>query len=204
MRHAKQRLYVGPNTTEIILTLGRVHQTSMARQGVNVRLELDKRIVKRSRCSTRKPHAKFVAHNSHDHSHPVSMGTHNHTSFELVAYSVDKNGAAHFQLSDAFLVNAEKGFYDVILFMGDCKICDLEIVKAPSIFISNTESVDNDCSQTEWVEPNCESSDCGQSHQRDSDCSCINKSGGKCVNCNNEVVITTADINPDYINLGLM
>ena len=201
VRHANERLYVGPNTTEIILSLGRVHQTTMATQGVDVSLRLNKRTIKPKH--RRKLNQKMVVHGGHSKHRHVR----GHTDFELIAYIVDENGNAHFELSDEFLIDAEKGFYDAQLYMSDCEVCELEIVKAPSIHVQSSRTIDNTCSSTQWVEPGCDK----KHHKKSKPCkkcgteySCKNKEGGTCYVCLNENVVTTADLNPDYINLGLI
>lgn len=190
MRHANERIYVGAETKELILCLGRIHETTYAREGVDVELRLKRR--KRGiKCKKEHFH-----HNNH-------YDNYFHT---WKAYSVDGEGEAHFEIPASFLIDAEKGLYDAELFMGDCGVCDMEIVKAPSFYIKAVDTADATCEKTQWVEPTCDTEELCACHcQGDpkKDCSCIHPPGGSCVGCKPKRVVLKAQINPHYSGLPI-
>lgn len=130
--HANPRLYVGPKTNEIIIGLGRSYETTMACDLPNIVLKVKRRSCKKQ------------------------------CYYELISFVVDKDGCAHFELSDEFLAEADKGFYDATLHtistdpcIPDCKIGQIEIIKAPGVYIKGSAAIDT-CNETKWVEPSCE------------------------------------------------
>lgn len=177
-RHANNRLVIGPRTREIILNLDRVYGTTFATENVDVFLNVIKRS-KRSRNIT-----------------------------QWVAYAVDANGNAHFEIPDDFLITSPKGFYDATLMMGGCHVDELEIIKAPSVYVKCSKAVDTQCVQTKWQEPNCEPDeniecgcDCNGAMNRK--CSCAHPSGGSCTSCKPNIVVVKANLNPSYSGIPL-
>lgn len=173
MRHANERIYVGAETKELVLGLGRVHDTTFAKDCVNVDLAVTRR--KRG----------------------------DYQTVNWTAYAVTPKGDAHFELPDDFLIHAEKGLYDAKLMMGDCELCELEIVKAPSIYIKCADTNDSPCLKTAWVEPTCENEEveecgCNCGGSKEINCSCINPPGGSCAGCAPIKLIARANINPAY------
>ena len=178
MRHANPRIYIGPKTNELILGLDRVHAASFASSGVNISL-----LVKR------RQRGNWLEH-------------------EWIAYAVDAKGQAHFDIPIDFLTDAAKGFYDARMMMSDCEICELEIVKAPSIYIKCAETLNAPCDKTEWVEPiACDKEEkpcpCSCGGKKEIQCSCINPPGAKCVGCRNIYVTQFANINADYSGIRI-
>lgn len=179
-RHANERVYIGPKTNELILTLGRVHQSDIVADGMDVTLEV-----------TRRNRVQEL------------------TSIWM-AYTVDENGCAHFEIPIDFLVEEKKGFYDAELMLNDCEICRLEIVKAPSIHIKSAQTANSECAKTAWVEPSCTPQEkntncpCPCKGDVEQDCSCINKPGGSCVSCKREVFVAEADLSCDYSDVSML
>lgn len=112
---------------------------------------------------------------------------------QWLAYAID-SGGIHFQIPDDFLSLAPKGFYDAKLMFGDCEVADIEIIKAPSVYVKNAKAKTTDCKKTEWVEPcdpptNCECKE---------DCNCFLPSGGTCSGRPNKKQINKLNLNSGY------
>ena len=179
MRHANPRIYISGATNELILGLDRAQCGTLAGSSLNVELAVKRR--------------------------QRGKGWQEHT---WTAFVVDSVGQAHFDIPVDFLAEAPKGFYDARMMIGGCEICQIEIVKAPSIYVKCAETVDIQCGETQWVEPiacDAEPQECGCNckGKPEVECSCVHPPGGSCVGCRNTFVTQTADINADYSGIRL-
>lgn len=134
--HKRQRLYVGPNTNEIILNIRRVANRLYG----DIELDLIELEVERFNCCAE-------------------------DAITLTPYSADKEGNVHFDLKDNdFLTDADtypKGMYIGRLFIDGCQFDEIEIVKAPSFRVANASTGKGVCDSagTGWVEPTCKTED---------------------------------------------
>lgn len=143
MRFVKPRIYIEPGNTELILELGRIHGTVFALDGSDVVLVIKRR--------TRK-----------------TM-----TEVRWLAYEVDQEGFAHFEIPEEFLIDTPSGFYDTQLvvertttktvgncFTTDkkekCLISEIAIIKATGMFVKRAYTANNMCEKTKWLEPLCD------------------------------------------------
>lgn len=63
----------------------------------------------------------------------------------------------HFQIPKEFMqAEIDRGFYDVEVYVDDCPVTSMELIKAPSRYIKSGKAVENDCAESDWVEPPCE------------------------------------------------
>ena len=181
-RYVKPRVYIEPNNTELILELGRIHGTRFALDNACIVLHVRRRTCKDSK------------------------------DFRWVAYEVDANGSAHFEIPEEFLTEAGSGFYDARLFIErtttkelancvtvekeeKCLIDEMAIIKATGMFIKTAATANNNCEKTKWVEPICD-------EKEKKPCKCGDrKCGGGCPHCLNHDVVKVVKINADYAGL---
>jgi len=164
--HANPRLYVGPKTNQIIIDIGRANGSYLICDHPNIVLKLRRR--------------------GHKHS----------TSYEMTSYVVNADSCAHFEISDEFLSEAPKGFYDAKLITVPADDCDkacvfgkLEIIKAPGHYIKGANTTDT-CNKTMWVEPTCDPEKrcgCGRS-----------KSDDGCLYCNKKYITAKVKTRDGY------
>lgn len=173
-RHANPRVYIGPHTNELVLSVDRIY-------GLGVKLDsscLKLKVVKRGVQWLKEPQ-------------------------EWVAYAVDHANQARFKIPDCFLNGAVKGFFDAQLCLDDCVLADIELIKAPSVGAICAATVDISCGETAWVEPTCDPIDaqapsCGCSCGGDETKSCSCNAGVDCYVCTRQRHVVTADITPEY------
>lgn len=121
MRHADPRVYIGPKTNELVVSLGRSYGVDMVNSHPNVTMT-----VKRT---------GYTA--------------------DWVSYGVDDSGYAHFQIPDAFMAEAPKGFYKASMSIAGCEVARIEMIKAPSYYARDAKTATTECKTTKWVEPEC-------------------------------------------------
>lgn len=152
-RHANPRFYIGPNTNEVIVGVGRSYGVTMNTTPSVMTIKFSKRSVPGN---TESIWSSYSVKNGFAH-------------FEIP--DEFKAGADDFPV----------GFYDGEVMIGDCVIGDVELVKAPGHYISSGQSVEDQChGENTWVEPECptgevtKSCECGYSDK--SQCpSCYNQ-----------------------------
>lgn len=171
-RHANPRVYIGPETNEVLLPLGRAYGVGVGDHVTSVTIVFTKRGV----------------------IDPVDS--------VWVSYAVNE-GYARFEIPDAFRSNPEdfpRGFYDGVVFIDDCAIGDVEMIKAPSFFLGPAKSIEDKChSETEWVEPECirppvDHISCGDCRCRcngdpNKYCDCSYQIKNNCPSCYNKVFV---------------
>lgn len=173
-RHANPRVYIGPHTNELVLSVDRIY-------GLGVKLDskcLKLNVVKRGVRWFKEPQ-------------------------EWTAYAVDHANQAKFMIPDCFLSGAVKGFFDAQLILDDCVIAEIELVKAPSVGAICATTIDKVCGETAWSEPGCDpveeqTQDCGCSCGGDVMKSCSCSAGVDCYVCTKRKCTVIADITPEY------
>ena len=175
VKYANPRIYIGPQTVEVVINLGRSYNTSLSVTKPDVRIEFQQRA-----CGDKK----------------VS---------EWLSYIVDGNANARFAIPSEFLTEIEdfpRGFYDGKVYIGECHISDVELVKAPGYYVKSARTVDS-CFETEWVEPGCQEDNsldciCNCNGNISENCSCIYKVKDNCPTCYNEVYVTQIELLDGY------
>ena len=164
-----ERFYIGPGVNEIIVAFDRAMNMGTGKDSLTARIDL-----KRHSCK-------------------------NSEMVSLVSYGIDyDNQTIHFDLKGEFLSDGEKfprGFYKGKLFINDCYVDDIEIIKATSFFISDAQAVSDKCSGgTEWVEPPC---DGNEDENKCDDCSATTNG---CPNCLTHEVISVHTVKDGYLS----
>ena len=183
MRHANPRLYIGPKTNEVIICLTRGAFIEPTMEVLDVSL-----VVKRRVCGET----------------PIST---------WLSYAVDEQHRVHFEVPADFTSMPDvfpKGFYDAQLFIGDCHIENLEIIKAPGYYISGADTIEDKChGGTNWIEPGCELKDCIKpgsgcpcrcKGNPEMDCNCIYQVKNNCPTCCNEEYVSRVNILDGYLD----
>lgn len=176
-RHANPRLYIGPQTHEVIVSLGRSFGVSMNTTKPDVRLE-----IKRRKCGE-----QIVS--------------------DWLSYAVDTRDQAHFQIPAAFIDGIEvfpRGFYDGKVFVGECHVADIELIKAPGHYAQSARTIEERChGETDWLEPDCveeAATECGCNCNGapDKECDCRYKIKNNCPTCFNEVFVSRINLIEGY------
>lgn len=176
--HRNERIYIGPKTNEVIVSVGRSYGVDVSGTQV-IKLEFSRR------------------------------GFADATVSVWNTYKIVKEHA-HFELPTIFLtdiISFPKGFYDGKVFVDDCHVSDIELVKAPGHYVIEVDAIQDACLDGDWVEPDClivdpEQPCCGCSCNGDPDeeCECIYKVKNNCPTCYNEIITQTVDITNDYVD----
>lgn len=178
IRHANPRVYVGPETKEITISLSRSF-------GVNADLDSVTIDFKRKKVG-----AEVISTWS---SYDV---TNDKAHFEI---------PEEFRTN---IIDFPRGFYDGSVFFGECIIGDIELIKAPGHYFKSSESIEHKCVEDNtWVEPDCADEEesvitCGCNCNGDPDepCDCIHQVKNNCPTCFNEVFVATMDVKEDYLD----
>lgn len=97
------------------------------------------------------------------------------------------DGKAHFKIPNEFIqADVPRGFYDAHVMIDDCEVTRIEIIKAPSRYVSGGQTVENDCTPSNWEEPPCEDND-----NECNTCGGTPKNG--CLSCCEEVIVMNTD-----------
>lgn len=133
-RHHRERIYLGPESGEIVVHLHRNHQAGI-RDGLNVLLK-----IRRNKC-------------------PVE----DYPEAELRPYASDKD-VYHFPIEGEFFTNPTKypkGFYIGSVVIDGCVVDTIEIVKSPGIWVGEAMATTGRCFDTKvFVDDYCPVEDC--------------------------------------------
>lgn len=146
MRRANPRIYLGPDTREIIIPLRRTFGVSFNTSNPDITLKLSRRTCSKTPCEKQ-------------------------GDFEWSAYSLSEKGEAHFEVPEELTVDADgfpRGFYDAKVFINDCHASDIEIIKAPGYYANDarTNETNGDCDTGKWAEPECKDTGCKPESKR--------------------------------------
>ncbi len=165
----KLRFIIGPGVNELILAYGRVNRVESPANGLTARIEIS-----RNKCGD----------------FPTTTFT---------SYATDsENKTIHFELSGEFLSDGEKfprGFYKGKVFMYDCLVDEIEIIKSASFVISEVQAVSAKCKgDTDWIEPPCDGNE-----EMDQKCDNCSATTNGCPNCLTHTVIAERNIKEGYL-----
>lgn len=172
--HVNPRFYVGPNTNEIVLSIGRSYGVANDIDNESVIIKFTKRVGKDS--------------------NNVSLWT----SYAVI------DGLAKFEIPEEFrtdAVNFTKGFYDGQVMLGDCLIGDVELIKAPGHYVGFNESIEDKChGEQTWVEPECVI----EPVTKPCNCLCNGDpvKQSNCPTCYNQVLVAKIGLIADYAGLS--
>lgn len=176
-RHNNPRFYVGPQTNELVMGIGRAFNVGLIEPKPDVTITF-----KRRKCGAK-------------------------DEIVFTSYAVTPEGNAHFEIPDLFRTDADtwvRGFYDGHVKIGDCDIGHVELVKAPGHYLSFGQSVEERCEGgTTWIEPSCEKDKtkctCKCNGDPISNCSCAHVVRDNCPTCYNEQIISSVRIESGYV-----
>ena len=109
-----------------------------------------------------------------------------------------EKGQMYFDLKDTSALQY-KGLYKAALWMNDCLIDQLEMVKAPSYWLE-AETTEDACSEGTWDE-SCEFEPIGRCKTTNTykcGCDCADLEGAKCPACLEQVTYATENAVPGY------
>lgn len=170
-RHANERIYLGPKTNEVIVSIGRSHDVGMA-ESVAVEITFTRKRITDAVSSTWTTYS-FSEGNAHFE--PPSEFLTNITDFP-------------------------KGIYHGEVTVDGCHIADIELIKAPGHYITKAESVEDSCRETGWVEPDCtvEDAEITDACSTCTTCSCTGNE--TCSTCYNTTYIKTINVKEGFID----
>ena len=151
--HANPRFYIGPNTNEVIVEIGRAYGVTVGNAATPLVIKFKKRSMPSNIDST---WTSYVVKNGFAH-------------FEIP--EPFRTGASDYPV----------GFYDGEVTIGDCVIGEVELIKAPGHYLMDGQSVQDKChGEDTWVEPECPTGEvtkpCGCGYSDKSQCpSCYNE-----------------------------
>lgn len=184
-RHANPRFYVGPNTNEIIVSIGRAYNVALSNNVGALQIKFNKRSV----------------------SSPVESVWVSYTVINGIAkFEIPDEFRTNIQ-------DFPKGFYDGRVMIDDCEIGSVELIKAPGHYLSNPDSIEDKChGDDDWVEPECtdyqyksfSKCSCNCNGDPSNPCSCIYKVKNNCPTCYNQVTVANLGSLIDYIGLNEM
>lgn len=160
-RYANPRVYIGPDTNEVILPIARSYGVALGDNISSLLITFTKRSVTQPVPSE---WPSFTIKDGYAH-------------FEIPAEF--KSNAEDFP----------KGFYDGVVTINDCEIGNVEMVKAPGSYIGPAKTVDDQChSEDEWVEPDCDN---GLTEPQTTTCgeTCTYQGSDNCPTCYNEQIV---------------
>lgn len=180
LSHINPRFYVGPNTNELIVPIGRSYGVGADIGNTSVVIGFNKRPI------------SLV---------PVSVWTSYAVSDGVAKFEIPEDFR-----TDA--VNFPKGFYDGEVKINECIIGDVELVKAPGHYLTIGESVEDKChgGQT-WVEPECvvepatKTCECSCNGDPVNYCDCIYTVKNNCPTCYNQVLVAKIGLVAEYAGL---
>lgn len=162
-KYRNKRLYIDPKSSEIAVNIGRSYNTSTLSSDV----------------------VKIIFTRRSDV---------NAVESEWTSYAVTSNGFHHFNIPSEFLSDVDnfpRGFYDGKVYIDECYIGDVELVKAPGRYVNESHVINNDCTNTGWVEPTCDD---------DQPCNTCTEHGVEgCSQCFNTVYLNTFNNDKGYV-----
>lgn len=173
-RHRRERIYLGPDTGEIILHLHRNYEAGL-REGLNVVLK-----IRRHRCVTKDKCGNIID---------------DVPEAELRPYAFEKD-AYHFPIEGEFFTDATKfpkGFYIGSVMIDDCVVDTIEIVRSPGVWVGEALGTTGRCLDPKvFVDDYCPVKDCLEEEKE--------KKKKKCRKlCEPEIVIAKKVDNPMYV-----
>lgn len=150
-RRRRERIHLGPQTTEIVVHLHRNRQAGL-RDGLDVVLK-----VHRNRCPEKDKCGNIALEI------PIA---------ELRPYASD-GSAYHFSIEGEFFTNAEKfpkGFYLGDVVIEGCVVDTIEIVKSPGVWVGEAIATTGACFDTKvFVDDYCPVEDCIEEEEKEED-----------------------------------
>ena len=179
--HANPRFYIGPNTNELIVGLGRAYGTQLSDSVGDVTITFRRR---------------------HTHTNVVSTWVSYVVKNTLARFEIPESFRT--QIDDY-----PTGFYDGVVTINECEIGRVELIKAPGHYLSNAQSVQDKChGDNTWVEPNCVPDECPTTcacncnGEPGKPCDCAYQVKNNCPTCYNEVHLAKINLIAEYAGLN--